>query len=270
MDKIILFVIIGIMVLGGTSYVLVKVPQEPIVPDYKNIEYVIAGESIKLGTKGLKYFGNEVHKDLDGDGDEDIAFLVTHEPGGSGTFFYVVAALKTGSEYRGSHGVLIGDRIAPQTTESGTGRMIIVNYAERKPGEPFTARPQVGESIWLLLDPNTMQFGEVVQNFEGEADPSRMTLTMKTWIWQENPHFTITFEDDGILTTTGDCNRIWGAYATSGDAINFTSIAQTKMFCSGSEENEFVRILTEAERYRFTSKGELIFELESGNSAVFK
>lgn len=260
----------GVIALGGTFYVLIKSPQEPIVPDYKNIEYLIAGKSIKLGTDRLKYFGSEINKDLDEDGDEDIAFLVTYEPGGSGTFFYVVAALKTESGYIGSHGVLIGDRIAPQTTESGTGRMIIVNYADRKPGEPFAIRPSVGKSIWLLLDAETMQFGEVVQNFEGEADPSRMTLTMKTWIWQKNLKFTITFNENGGFTTTGDCNHIWGGYKTSGYSIEFIGIAQTKMFCSGSKETELVQIFTDAEKYHFTSRGELIFELESDDSAVFK
>jgi len=45
----------------------------------------------------------------------------------------------------------------------------VVNYAVRAPGEPMTARPSVGKSVWLKLDPQTMQFGEVVQNFEGES-----------------------------------------------------------------------------------------------------
>ncbi|HEY4486176.1 MAG TPA: hypothetical protein VJB70_00370, partial [Candidatus Paceibacterota bacterium] len=65
--------------------------------------------------------------------------------------------------------VLLGDRIAPQTTERGEGRMVVVNYTERAYGEPMTASPSVGKNLWLLLDPKTLQFGEVVQNFEGES-----------------------------------------------------------------------------------------------------
>jgi hypothetical protein len=45
----------------------------------------------------------------------------------------------------------------------------VVNYADRKKGEPMTAQPSVGKSIWIKLDPKLMQFGEVVQNFEGES-----------------------------------------------------------------------------------------------------
>ena len=160
--------------------------------DYKNAEYVIEGERVKLqdgfsetqaapGSAAkvvTRYFGNEVRHDLDGDGREDVAFLITQETGGSGVFFYLVAALNTPDGYIGSQAFFLGDRVAPQTTEidegetsKGTKRqnVIVVNYAVRLPGEPFTARPSLGKSIWLKLDPQTMHFGEVVQNFEGES-----------------------------------------------------------------------------------------------------
>jgi hypothetical protein len=56
-------------------------------------------------------------------------------------------------------------------TSMGTTRknVVVVNYAVRLPGEPFTAEPSLGKSVWLKLDPTTMQFGEVEQNFEGET-----------------------------------------------------------------------------------------------------
>ena len=125
--------------------------------------------------------------DLNEDGREDVVFLLTQETGGSGTFYYVVATLDTPEGYIGSQGPLLGDRIAPQTTELSQNpnhkNVIVVNYADRNPGESFATPPSAGKSIWLKLDPKTMQFGEVVQNFEGEADPSRMTLDMHTWKW---------------------------------------------------------------------------------------
>ena len=123
-----------------------------------------------------RYFGNEAKGDLDGDMIPDIAFLITQEGGGSGTFFYLVGAIQTpAGTYNGTHAAIIGDRIAPQTTEyhgfSGIpGGYIIVNYADRAPGEPMTAQPSQGKSIWLKLDPDTMQFGEVMQDFEGESN----------------------------------------------------------------------------------------------------
>jgi hypothetical protein len=160
--------------------------------DYKNATYVIEGKSVTL-VNGLaeteaapgsaakiitRYFGNEVKHDLNDDGREDVALLLTQETGGSGTFFYVVAALNTPAGYVGSDAVLLGDRIAPQTTHMDEGQtskgttrqnVIVVNYVVRLPGEPFTTRPSLGKSIWLKLDSTTMKLGEVAQNFEGEA-----------------------------------------------------------------------------------------------------
>ncbi|MBU4536897.1 hypothetical protein KJ603_02575 [Patescibacteria group bacterium] len=167
---------------------------ETILPqDYKDATYIIEGQPITLengvfemettpnsATKTItRYFGNEIQHDLNDDSLEDVAFILTQENGGSGIFYYFVAALNTPEGYIGSEAVFLGDRIAPQSTEmdegmtsNGTNRqnVIIVNYAVRLPDEPFTVQPSVGKSIWLKLDPETVQFGEVAQNFEGESN----------------------------------------------------------------------------------------------------
>jgi hypothetical protein len=39
--------------------------------------------------------------------------LITHDPGGSGTFYYVAAAINVNKRYQGTNAVLLGDRIAP-------------------------------------------------------------------------------------------------------------------------------------------------------------
>lgn len=98
----------------------------------------------------VQYFGNEAQGDFNGDGTQDVAFLVTGVPEGSGTFFYLVAALNTSAGTEGTNGVLIGDRIAPQTTEFKDGE-IIVNYADRKADEPMTATPSVSISKYFKI-----------------------------------------------------------------------------------------------------------------------
>lgn len=118
----------------------------------------VPGSASKIITR---YFGNEVKHDFNNDGREDVAFLVAQQTGGSGTFYYVVAALNTINGYLGSSAVFLGDRIAPQTTEVGKGNIIIVNYADRTPSESFAVEPHIGKSLYLLLDPRTMTLDEV-------------------------------------------------------------------------------------------------------------
>ena len=185
MKRKVVYGIVGILVLIGALWALYyhvskdkQDQEETIARDYKNAAYMVDGRRITLkngvseieATPGsaskivTRYFGKEVRKDLDGDGREDIMFLLTQETGGSGTFFYVVAALNTPAGYVGTQGFLLGDRIAPQTTESGSGKIIVVNYTDRALGESFTIQSSVGKSIWLLLDPTTRQFGKVAQD----------------------------------------------------------------------------------------------------------
>jgi hypothetical protein len=136
----------------------------PIFIDYKNATYLIESQSVTL-TNGraestsapgsasktvTQYFGNEVKGDLNGDGLPDVAFIITQNSGGSGTFYYAVAALKTKTGYRGSNAVLLGDRIAPQSTEIKNGQLI-VNYADRKAREPMTVKPSVSISKYLKI-----------------------------------------------------------------------------------------------------------------------
>ncbi len=161
-----------ILVWQGDASVI-GAPILPIVParafNGKNSTFAIDGENVTL-VNGLsetsaatgsaskiitRYFGNEATGDLSGDGRADTAFLVTQSVGGSGLFYYVVVALKTPTGYKTTNAFLIGDRIAPQTTEIHSGsRELYVNFAERKAGEPMTAKPSVGATLFLKVTPN--------------------------------------------------------------------------------------------------------------------
>jgi heat shock protein HslJ len=301
MNKIILIVIIlavlagGFFLINGYIYKEKQGDQTPAL-DHKNATYVIEGKVIKL-TDGLseseaapnsaskivtKYFGNEVMHDFDKDGRDDIAFLLTQETGGSGVFYYVVAALNKETGYEGTQGLLLGDRISPQTTEMGTGDIVIVNYADRAAGESFDVKPSVAKSIWLFLDVFAMQFGQVEKDFEGEADPSRMSLPMKTWRWIETTYndgrkilpsqsmaFTVDFLGEGQFSATTDCNRIAGSYLLDTDnQIVFSDMISTKMFCADSQESDFAQMLENSSSYHFTSKGELILDLKFDSGSV--
>jgi hypothetical protein len=173
---VVLAVLGGVLLLGAGFYALntyiYTEKQAPLSSGYKNIEYGVGGVRVLL-VNGVseqeaapgsaskittRYFGNEALIDLNGDGREDVVSLLTQETGGSGVFYYVVAALNTEHGYKGSEGFFLGDRIAPQTTERGENGTVIVNYAERKTGESFAVPPSMGVSARLVFNPKTLQF----------------------------------------------------------------------------------------------------------------
>lgn len=155
--------------------------------DYRNAEYLIGGEKIQLengraereispqaaSQEVTQIFGNELLADLNGDGREDIAFIITQNGGGTGTFFYAVAALNMEKGFVGSDGYFLGDRIAPQSTNMSQNpvhkNVVVFNYADRAPQEPMVAQPSIGKSAYLKLDEKTMRWGVVVPDFEGES-----------------------------------------------------------------------------------------------------
>lgn len=274
-----------------------EAPTDGKALSYKDATYMIDGTPVTLmdGVAEMpaapgsaskivtRYFGNELRKDLDGDGREDVVFLLTQQTGGSGTFYYVVAALDTAAGWKGSDGYLLGDRIAPQTTESGEGKQVIINYADRKQGESFAVRPSVGKSAYLILDPATMRWGVVDHDFPGEADPSRMTLGMKTWNWvsagradgttlvpKKEGSFTLAFQQDGRVSVGTDCNAMGGTYTVHGTALTFSEMNTTLMYCDGSQEQAFAALLSGTASYRFTSRGELILVQRDGGTATFR
>lgn len=173
--KLFLTIFIQIVIVGAflvLNSLTDKEKQTSTLQSYRNIEYTIEGKKITLGGE-FGYFGNELVTDLNEDGRDDVIFLITQSSGGSGTFYYVVSALNLESGYIGSDGYLLGDRIAPQTTELSQNpkhkNVIVVNYADRGTGEPMTTKPSFGKSTYLKLDIERMQWGIVVPNFEGES-----------------------------------------------------------------------------------------------------
>lgn len=178
---VIFLIIIGVIYVAGTF------SKKDSGLDYKNISYLIDGKEIKLVNGEAiedipnssaqiitRYFGNDLRTDLDGDGIEDVAFLLTQETGGSGTFFYVVGALNTKDGYVGTDGYFLGDRIAPQNiNESQNPRhknVIVVNYADRERGQAMSEMPSAGKSAYLKLDKENMMWAIVEPDFEGESN----------------------------------------------------------------------------------------------------
>lgn len=127
-------------------------------------EQAIAGSAGKITTS---IFGQPVKGDLNGDGKQDAIFFVSQETGGTGIFFYVVAAVNQGGKYVGTSGIFLGDRIAPQNINIQNGTAA-VNYATRSDGDPMTASASVGVTKYVhvvnveLVEGNVSNFSPQV------------------------------------------------------------------------------------------------------------
>lgn len=115
----------------------------------------VDGSAAKVVTRAV---GLTLQQDLNADGREDAVFILTQETGGSGTFVYVVAAIASGSGYRGSVGYFLGDRIVVQSLQVGVHGSIVVTYLDRGAEQPFSSPPTESRSLNLWFDTTGMRF----------------------------------------------------------------------------------------------------------------
>jgi hypothetical protein len=143
-----------------------RIPLEPRVSAAGplNTTYTIENQEVKLtngrseektapgaATKSrTTVFGQPVFGDLDSDGGNDAALILLRQPGGSGSFYYVAAALRDNGSWRGTNAVFLGDRITLQKVVILDG-VIVVRYRDRRPGEAMTDPPSVGKTKALAV-----------------------------------------------------------------------------------------------------------------------
>ncbi len=115
---------------------------------------------------------------------------------------------------------------------------------------------------------------------EGTADRAAVDeqLLDAPWRWVETAYetadtvrpeqseaFQLTFQDDGQVAATTDCNTMMGSYEVSAaNGIAFGEMASTLMYCEGSQEMVYRSMLAEAETYAVNEAGSVLtIELES-------
>jgi heat shock protein HslJ len=147
--------------------------------------------------------------------------------------------------------------------------------------DPRNTSYTIEETRSRLSTAETQQRDDVAHDFEGEADPSRMTLEMHPWTWIRTAYnndtveepaqkdaFTLTFRDGRVSGTT-DCNDFHGAYSVDGRKIHFDDkVASTRKFCADSQEAEFLTMLQSVESYLFTGHGRLILEIQYDSGTI--
>lgn len=238
------------------------------------------------------YFGNEVSGDLDGDGIPDRAFITTEDTGGSGTFFYLNALLKSGKKEIPAGKIFLGDRIAPQSTSFKNG-IITVNFADRKPTDSFADKPSIGKSLLATYDKELKQIVDITTSISiattttsttpittAKPNPNSLKITDHPWTWIKTtynndtnviPHlkdsFVITFTQDNRFSAKTDFNGVGGEYVITGNKIILEKMVSTMMYCECSQENDFSKMLDEVDNFFFSKDSELVLglKLDSGS-----
>ena len=83
--------------------------------------------------------------------------------------------------------------------------------------------------------------------------------------------FGLTFDDEGNLHVTTDCNTMNGRYLVDEHRIQFEQMTSTRMFCQGSQEQEFAKMLDSVSSYLFTDRGQLVLEIRyDSGSMIFR
>lgn len=159
MNKILVLVaaVLVLVVAGAAGYWYVQQNSSMPAFDPSNATYAIDGYSYTLANGSAEQeaapgsaaktkvavFGQPAAGDLNGDGKSDAAVVLQYSGGGSGTFYYATAVMNTTAGAKPLNAILLGDRVAVQNIEI-KGNTVVVNYADRKPGEAMTAQPSVG------------------------------------------------------------------------------------------------------------------------------
>jgi heat shock protein HslJ len=260
----------------------------------KNATYLFSGEPITLNAgvfsrqiapesasqEVFRVFGEPKTSDLDSDGDEDAVLFLTQDTGGSGTFYYVAVAINENGMYRGTNAMYLGDRIAPQTIDIHDGKAV-ANFAERRSDENFATPPSIGKSVWIHLDTQRFEIGEAVQDFEGETDVLQTPLTKHVWKWVRSEYdgtiltpnkadvFTLTLNTDGSVHIGTDCNGMGGQYTVQGYSLTFSPLMSTLMYCEGSQEGEFSKMLSEVHAFSLSDTGELLLRYQKSGVSTF-
>ncbi len=115
---------------------------------------------------------------------------------------------------------------------------------------------------------------------KGATVAARSTLVMKPWTWVSTTYsqgkviraksekFKLTFDKDGHLSSTTDCNTLGGQYSTDERQISVSQIVSTQMYCENSQEKDYIKALSQVGSFFFRTTGELVFDLQYDNGSI--
>lgn len=265
-----------------------------------NASYVIEGRNVRLVAGHLEaeaapgsaakvrtdIVGTIAYGDIDGDRDEDAVVILSHDPGGSGVFYYAAAAQRDGSTFSGTPAFLLGDRIVVERVSIRDG-VVTVDYRDRREGEPMSAVPTLGKSAQLVFREGTLMPAETFAGGGSNGSvggPVLLSVTGVEWrllrfTWDGANYLlsidqvpTFTIDAWGKVNGSGSINRYAGEM-TVDDGGRFTwrgQIAGTRMAGPRplmDQEQAFLLALQQADRMSLRND-HLVIEDATGRNVL--
>jgi hypothetical protein len=133
-----------------------------LVDGYAEIS-IVQGAATKIRTR---VWEKPVYGDINADGKEDAVLILSHDPGGSGTFYYAAAVSGKGDCYKGAKTVLLGDRIVIHGIGIEQG-VVLIRYADRRSKDPMSVEASVLHTAVLKWKNNWLE--PVILNGQGRV-----------------------------------------------------------------------------------------------------
>lgn len=99
-------------------------------------ESIVPGSATKLQ---IRLSDQVALGDLNGDGAGDAAAILISDPGGSGTFYHLVAVVNESGTPKAKASILLGDRVVLKSISIASGEIVIA-MTKQGPGDPM-AKP---------------------------------------------------------------------------------------------------------------------------------
>ncbi len=248
-----------------------------LINGFKSNLFSDTGEEYSVSIVGTPAYG-----DLDQDGDVDAAvtLLVQYKKGEKA--YYAALLMNNDDTDKSTSGLLLGQKIDPKSIVIVNGKAVY-NLLIQAPNSLDSADPTVLTSIWVDYSSIYNDITQVLENVEGDYNPDEMSLNMKQWEWLYTMHsdnsitspgtskrFTLSITGSNTFNATADCNVVGGKFTKTTDKqITFSDMQGTRLSCTRSVEDNFWEVFEDAQSYRFTSKGELIFTLRAGKGEAY-
>ncbi|MGR8998172.1 MAG: META domain-containing protein [Gammaproteobacteria bacterium] len=225
--------------------------------------------------------------DLNGDGLDDAAVVLTWQNGGSGTFKYLVAIQNVSGLPRQMDSILLGDRIQIREMSISDGKVALdeLTFGSR---DPMCCPSQSIKQTYSLRSGKWMHGAgkSIPENIAtGSTEMLDADIIGTVWKWErfndtadlhniviDDPdNYTLILLSNGTYQAKADCNRMQGQYTLEGKRIKLTPGPTTIAEClPGSQYAGYLKRLNEVVSF-VLHKNKLVLNLMiDGGDMVFK